>query len=269
MGPFVFLHLGVDVMGTDNFGDWRIQAVTTLAQDVSPAYPGGPSHKAGTPVYLSSIVIHPQHNMLGFITPSATSLALSASLKSASAAQSLRAVLVLKKTVTPWGEGRSVSNENLPHFYDFLEHCMITVITAYQSLEMFCNDVISREVKSTYVLARKRDDLVLSADELERVASTDEKVGDIVPKLLSVASPKGRAIWERYLDLKLARDSTVHFKSRDAYTRQELDRESLFFQFFRRDAKEFPKIAFELIECFYAGKDLPRWAERVREMIAS
>jgi len=32
-------------MKDDGFGDWRIQAVTTLAKDVPAAYPGGPSIK--------------------------------------------------------------------------------------------------------------------------------------------------------------------------------------------------------------------------------
>ena len=51
----------------DEFGDWRIAAVTTLAQDVPAAFPGGPAHKAGAPVYLSSFTKHPKHNVIGFV----------------------------------------------------------------------------------------------------------------------------------------------------------------------------------------------------------
>ena len=44
-------------MESDDFGDWRIAVVTTLTSDITAAFPGGPSHKVGTPVYVSSLFL--------------------------------------------------------------------------------------------------------------------------------------------------------------------------------------------------------------------
>lgn len=86
---------------------------------------------------------------------------------------------------------------------------------------------------------------------------------------LNIKSPKGTKLWERFLDLKTARDATVHFKSRETGPRQNIDEDSLFFQFFRRDPTEFPKMAFEIIAYFYGTNELPRWAKSAKDLIAS
>src|ERR1700730_2196975 len=183
-------------MQKDDFGDWRIAAVTTLAQDLPAAFPGGPAHKAGAPVYLSSLTKHPKHNVIGFITPSATALALNAAVKNATKAKQLKETLALGDVVTPFGKGKSVVSENLPHLYDFFEYCMIAVIASFQSLEMFSNDVIGRELKGTFELGRNKETLKLTGEELERRASTDEKLGVVLPRLLAIKTPKGTKLWE-------------------------------------------------------------------------
>jgi hypothetical protein len=54
---------------TDGLGDWRLRLATTLAADVPAAYPGGPSHKAGAPVYQSSMIATEEQSIIGFATP--------------------------------------------------------------------------------------------------------------------------------------------------------------------------------------------------------
>jgi hypothetical protein len=256
-------------MDDDNFGDWRIAVVTTLLNDVPAAFPGGPAHKAGTPVYLSSLTKDRQHNAIGFITPSPTALALNAALRSALRAKNLRNTLALTDTLTPWGSGKQVANENLPHLYDFFEHSMIAVTCSFQSLEMFCNETIAQKSQSSFGLTRGKDVLTLSGVELERKASTDEKVADILPSFLGLKSPMGTELWERFQDLKTARDSTIHCKSKEIRTAIAEDRESLLFQFFRREPTEFPTIAFEVIEYFHHDGKLPRWAIVAKKRIQS
>lgn len=168
-------------MKKDTLGDWRIAAVTTLAQDVPAAFPGGPAHKAGAPVYQGSLTRDPLHNVIGFITPSPTALALNVAMKNASKAKALRETLALNNTLTPWGSGESVVNENVPHLFDFFEHTMTAVFASFQSLEVFSNEVISKELRGTFDLVRSKETLKLSGEELERRASTDEKLGDVLP----------------------------------------------------------------------------------------
>lgn len=256
-----------ETMQKVDFGDWRIAAVTTFSQDLASAFPGGPAHKAGAPVYLTSLTKHPEYNVIGFITPSATALALNAALKNAAKAKELKGTLALGDVVTPFGGGKTVVRENLPHLYDFFEHCMIAVISSFQALEIFSNDVIARELKGTFELTRNRETLKLTGEELERRASTDEKLGEILPALLGIKTPKGTKLWERYLDLKSARDATVHFKSLETRAGHNIDRESLFFQFFRREPTEFPKIALEVVEYLHATKELPRWGKAAKDLI--
>jgi hypothetical protein len=254
-------------MNDDDFGDWRIAVVTALLNDLPAAFPGGPAHKAGTPVYLSSLTRDREYNAIGFITPSPTALALNAAFRSALRAKKLRNTLALTDTLTPLGSGKQVANENLPHLYDFFEHSMIAVTCSFQSVEMFCNETIAQRPQSNFGLTRGKDVLTLSGIELERKASTDEKVADILPSFLGLKSPKGTKLWERFQDLRTARDSTIHCKSKEIRTAITEDRESLFFQFFRREPTEFPSIAFEIIEYFHHDGKLPRWAIAARKRI--
>lgn len=254
-------------MDNDDFGDWRIAAVTTLVNDLPAAFPGGPSHKAGTPVYLSSLTKDQQYNAIGFITPSPTALALNAAIRSALLAKSLRSTLAMMDTLTPLGSGKQVANENLPHLYDFFEHSMIAVTCSFQSLEIFCNEIIAQKPQSTFDLVRGKNVVSLRGEDLERRASTEEKIADVLPLFLGLNPPRGSRLWDRFQDLKTSRDSTIHCKSKEIRADITLDRESLFFHFFRREPTDFPTIAFEVIEYFHQDGRLPRWALAAKKRI--
>lgn len=247
-------------MTNEKFGDWRIAFVTTLAQDVPAAYPGGPSHRAGTPVYQSSVTKHPEHNTLGFITPSPVALALNLAFKGAQKAKKLQSALALENVATPQGSGKSVAKPNLPLLYDFFEMCMSTVVFSFQAVEVYSNHTISSYAKGPITVKRKDRWHEMTAEEVERQVSTVEKVSDILPKLLSVPTPKGKKPWEGFKKLKVARDSTIHLKSNDMSTKGFEDNDSLFFQFLNNDPTLFPKAAFEIIDYFLVKEGEPRWA---------
>jgi hypothetical protein len=179
-------------MSSDNFGDWRIAVVTQLASDLPAAFPGGPAHKAGMPAYLSSLTRDAVYNAIGFITPSPTALALSAAIRSSLRAKDLRNTLALTDTVTPLGSGKQVANENLPHLYDFFENSMIAVTCSFQSLEMFSNEIIAQNAQTSFKLTRGKDILTLGGEELERRASTEEKIGRILPSFLGIKARTAR-----------------------------------------------------------------------------
>lgn len=75
---------------SDEFGDWRIRAVTTLTKDVPAAFPGGPSHRAGSPVYLVTENTDGSGKPVSFTTPSPVALALAIAHEAASQAHRLR-----------------------------------------------------------------------------------------------------------------------------------------------------------------------------------
>lgn len=253
----------------DGFGDWRIAHVTTLAEDVPPAYPGGPSHKAGTPVYVSSLAEHSEYDYLGFVTPHATALALSVSLSSANHAAHLRSTLAVRDSITPFGKGKTIVNENLPHLYDFFEHSMVSGSFALLSLETFANWQISLQDDAEVEIVRNGSTVQLKGVEIERGSSISEKLSQILPKLIDVSSPKGRRPWEGFVILRRIRDSTIHMKSSDMFTRHRLDTDSLYYQFLNQDPRQYPRAALEMLSWFTREDEEPRWLRAFRERLES
>jgi hypothetical protein len=251
----------------EELGDWRIEQVGRLVNDLPAAYPGGPSHKAGSPIYPKpTLVRHPVHNVISFVTANPTALALSIAVRAADEAQRLRRTLAFIDTATHLGGGKGVANENLTHLYDYFEHFMTAVTFSFQALETFSNWVISNSLKTNFQLERRGEMVEFTPMELERVASTEEKLAVVLPTVLGVQTPKGKKVWQNFAKLKQVRDSTIHLKSYNAYTVQ-IDKESLFYQFLNSQARELPKTAFEMIEYFFGNKDMPRWALYARRKI--
>ena len=253
-------------MEGNGLGDWRIQAATRLAKDVPAAYPACPSHKSGSPVYLVTATRDSRGDCVGFTTPSPTALALSIAASAGKRAVDLRATLVLRDVPTPYGSGRMVAHENLPHLFNYFEQCMITVSFSFQALETFCNDIIANKVGGTFQLARRGKPAEVSPDELQRIAATEEKLATVLPAVLGLKSPKGRKVWQDFKELKRVRDTTTHLKSYEALNR-DIDEESLFYQFFRLDVDKFPRSALSMMEYFVVPGQEPRWLELARRQI--
>lgn len=123
----------------DGLGDWRIYAATRLAKDVPAAFPGGPSHKAGAPVYQTHLVKSKEGKYIGFLMPSTTAMALNIAVSASRRAKELRGKLEYKDVLTPHGAGKSVKDETTSILFDFFEQCMISVTFSFQALEVFSN----------------------------------------------------------------------------------------------------------------------------------
>jgi hypothetical protein len=130
----------------DDLGDYRIATVTTLTTDVPAAYPGGPSHKAGTLIYQSSLVKNENNELVSFIVPSSTAMALNLSLKAAKRANKLKSKIEYSNVVTHEGSAIAVTNESNGALFDYFEECMLAVTFAFQTLEVFSNHSISRHM---------------------------------------------------------------------------------------------------------------------------
>ena len=261
-------------MQDDNLGDWRIQAVSRLLRDVPAHYPGGPSHPAGTPVFQSTVVRDPRGGSNGFTTPSATALALNIAMKASIQANAIRATLAFTDVVGPEGSGWSVSNDQVPALYDCFEQCLIAATFSFQAIEYYCNHIIARKLEGKpYPLKRKKGIDTVSSDEVERIATTEEKTGVILPDLLAIASPKGKQVWGRFVDLKRVRDASVHLKSVDQYPHRgptyNIDDASVFAKFLFTDTKEYPKAAIATIRYFYPVGTPPSWLSEALQFLGS
>jgi hypothetical protein len=254
----------VQEMDLRGLADWRVEKFGKSVTDLPAAFPGGPSHKAGTFVYFDpTLVRHPSYNAIGFITPSPTAMALNIASRAASDAVALRTRVVFSNSSSPIGTVKNVTQGSLPNLFDYFESCMIAVTFSFQALEAFSNQEIQTRLKGTYSIERKGEMKALTADELERELKTSEKLATVLPDLLKVKTPKGTKTWERFVKLKRVRDSTIHLKQRDAQSK--LDMESLYFQFLNHNAKDFPKAALAMVQHFKPLKGGPLWIKRIHE----
>ena len=246
--------------------DVRCHATARLKTDLPAAYTGGPSHKAGTIIYSATLTRDSKGKLIGFLRPSPVALSLNIAIKESKKAIKLRQTIAFQDNVTPHGPGKGVATENSPHLFDYFECCMVAVAFSFQALEVFCNDIIARNVKGTYKLQRRNGMADFSVDDLQRYPSTEEKLATILPDILNIDSPKSETVWQHFKELKRIRDTTIHLKSHDAY-KQDIDEESLFYEFFRTEADKFPQFALEMIEFFTDFKEAGPWLESAHNQI--
>ena len=129
---------------TDDLGDWRIEAVTRIAQDVPPAFPGGPSFKTGDRLYLTTLTRTSKNELIGFTTPNASSLAMNVAFSAAKLAVELKAQFSYKSGPSPFGTSSSVASDQNDLLFSFFESSLVAVTFSFQALEAFCNYSISR-----------------------------------------------------------------------------------------------------------------------------
>ena len=252
--------MGRNTSAEDNLGDWRIDSVTALAQN----YGGAP---AGSPVRLMSVAKHKKHKYLSFVTPSPCALCLNTAINAAALAEAIRPKLALTPSLTHDGQrGFQVNDASLADLYYFFEQSIVCVTLSFQAIEIFANAIIGRRAAQHIQVKRKGGvQKTLTPGEAERELSTEEKLGQILPTILGVPTPRGIRVWQHFKHLKEARDATVHLKSRDIYTGSRVDRESLFFYFLNHDAREHPGAALKVISHFFPLHQ-PRWLKHAEAL---
>jgi hypothetical protein len=245
----------------DTLGDWRIDTVSTVAEDLGDI-------KAGTPVRLISSGKHRKHKYLSFITPSVTAMCLNIAINAAASAEAIRPRLVLSAVRTPSGKrGLQVPEPHLVDLYYFFEQAIVAATMSFQALEAFANSIIGRRAPEKVEVRRKAGvtDQYTPA-EAERNLPTEDKFARVLPKILNVESPKGGKTWGRFKSLKTIRDETVHMKSRSTYTRNREEETTLLHDFLGTDIRTYPKDAIKVVE-YYFPKDKPRWLTYARHHI--
>jgi hypothetical protein len=258
----------------NTLGDWRLLLVTRLAKDQPAAFPGGPTHKAGTPVHLATATRGIGNQPIGFVTPSSTALALNIAMKASLQAMELYQQISFDDVLTPEGPGKSVGYKNAETLFDFFELCMTTVTFSFQALETFSNWIIAERIQEIFTIRRDKKDETFSIDEIERKLSTEEKLHLVLPRLFRIQSPKGRKCWGNFKELKHARDSIIHLKSTDQYPNRSvlgaIDKDSLYFVFLNNRMTVFPKAAIAIIHYFFSdSKEMPRWLEHTKNRFST
>jgi hypothetical protein len=255
------------VMDKEKIIDWRIAAMTLLAKDIPSAFPGGPSHKVGTPIYSSHLAFDKKHNTLGFITPSAIALILDVALQASISANSIFETLKYTDVITPVGNGVSIADKSTSNLFDFFEHCMVSAIFSFQAVEAYSNALISYDPNRILKVKVRKELKELRAYEVERQFSTIEKVSEILPILTGTSINKNDSRWENFILLKQTRDSIVHIKYEDMYGHRpkKPEKESLYFQFLNKSSFIYPKTAYDVIGYFNEARGKELWQQQFED----
>lgn len=246
----------------DDLGDWRIRLISTLAEDFKAS--DEKTFEEGSTVALESVTKGENGDLFAFIAPSGPALALNVSINSSKRSKELKDEIEydsVKKSLG--GETlRSIKRvKGQEKLYQYLEESMIAVVFALQALEVFCNLVIAEDAETPYEVKREEETKEFSQEELQRYCSIEEKLATILPDIWGVKTPKGRAMWADFKDLVRVRNSVIHTKSHETYTKTEIEEESLFYELLHHEVVDFPKHAIDMIEYFHVnrGVDRPRW----------
>jgi len=154
--------------------------------------------------------------------------------------------------------------DRVPALFDYFETTMTTAMLSFAAIEAFCNSTLFERVGQPIKLKRGKGanqvEVQMTAEDLERNVSTDEKLKRIIPDLLGIATPSGKAVWERYAKLKDLRDSVTHFKRKDQAKHAEKSHEpTALYAMTQLDPLTLPETATEVVGYFYEADQRPRW----------
>jgi len=102
--------------------------------------------------------------------------------------------------------------EEVSELYDYFEHLQVSLLFNYTAVEAFSNVAIPEEYQLEKLNNKKVKEIWVK-ENIERWLSTSEKIGDIVPKILDVPSPKNESFWNDFKELEKIRDEIVHQKT--------------------------------------------------------
>ena len=237
--------------------DFRYQAVTTLAEDFKSPYTGI-VHKQGTIVCYSAITQYSKKTTITFPIPNVSAMYLDLSSKYFK--DSHKELLKIENLENRIGE--SVKIKDIPAFFDLLEKRIASIILAYTALEVFANQTIP----DNYIYYKERQDNkckeIYSKEQIEHWIPLDEKLSDVLPKVLTIESPKNKKssnIWDKYKKLKKSRNRFIHLKSKDVKS-SDIDKDPIWNILTAKNLEDPSIITKEIISFFIKGmKQKPRW----------
>jgi hypothetical protein len=180
-------------------------------------------YPVGTQAVQISIVRVNGRTMLAFEQPSASALAFRSCMESGLRLVQARTAVKTREITSVFGE--AIDIRPTADVFDMFSAYMSLAILAHASIEYFANEVITRYPTALVSIPRRKPPhgrgrkrkvktVALEAGRVERL-SLDEKLGTVLPQILSCPTPKGTACWQPFLALKKLRNDVVHMKGFD------------------------------------------------------
>ena len=145
---------------------------------------------------------------------------------------------------------------------------MVAVLFSYQGVEAFCNDVLMRASGDGIEIKTKKGDRKrVTRREAERQQSTSEKLGNLVPRILSIPTPKGKAVWEHFLSLQHTRDEVVHLKNQLIHAKDpKQDSDKVLIQLIADDPRKWPLTTMQILD-YFVTQPPPDWYEPLKKRL--
>jgi hypothetical protein len=181
--------------------DWRCHTVVRVA--ATTTVPGLGTLPAGAVGKAVGIVDY-QSGRIAFTVPSATALFINLSHRYYDDA---------RKIAQSFSVGPTLQTLDDDISFAYFERIMASVVFAYTALESFANEEIPDEFN--HPVEKHKCTEIYSKTQIERFLSLGVKLGDILPVVFDLPSPKGTKTWENYVALESLRHSIIHMKKVD------------------------------------------------------
>lgn len=229
-------------------GDWRLMKTGWVTSGINGEQWDPPRAMRGSTWHVPI-----NGNEISFATPSAAALHLNAAWKSAKRAQSIKEQLAIHVFMTDAGRySLQAAEESMAALFDYFEEMIGVAFSSFGAIEAYCNQLVIERAQGPFALKRKKGAVdSLTPEEMERQASTDEKVKRLVPDLVGVPSPCGKPIWDTYLRIKRIRDAVTHFKRHDQMRHVDRAHEpTVLVDLYALDCFRLPEDAFAVLAYF-------------------
>ncbi len=208
-------------------------------------------YKKGTPVSVSTFIAHNDQKLV-IGDPSAPALFLSQSHQA----------YINALHIHPFEKGPLIGDESTVSkiVYSYLEYISASIIFAYTALEVFANEEIPEKFMFETKKTMTKLSIAHSKKSIERYISLDDKLGSVLPKAIGVSSPRGLAIWSKFVDLRRLRDRIIHLKSEDRQVSKvnNLYPKTIWSELMAPDQPYFPLIAKNMM-LHFRDKDQTHW----------
>lgn len=188
--------------------DWRLNTYSFLGENWISPWTNQLVEK-GTQVTVVACALNKYGSEFSVPVPNATAMMLNSSQRAYREA----AVLRRKNKIDEKHSQKSAFKSN-KEAIDYLELVIESVITAHIALEAFANEIIPEDFTHTRV-KKSGEETLLNKEHIQRHISLCEKISELIPVVLNIASPKGNKDWQSYQKLKRLRDRITHMKSED------------------------------------------------------
>lgn len=228
--------------------DWRSYQVITLAQPF--VWPGSnETLPAGAIAKVSGFLDYGQDRM-AVTLPSATALFLNLSRTHYKLAS---------QAADRFPSGQDPVSPDDENLFGYTESIMASVVFAYTALESFANEEIPDDF--TFTIKQKKCNELYSKEQIERSLSLRTKLGEVLPEVHKIVSPKGVRVWHDFLELEQLRNDIIHMKTAD---REHVghSNQSIWSKLLKLPIPDVVPTAKAIIDYYYRDRELkPHWYE--------